>query len=373
MALLGAGEERVATLSRDIAARFGARAVVFADSGTSALRLALTAVQGWQAQSPIALPAYCCYNIATAAVGAGAKVLLYDIDQRTLGPDFESLRGALTQGAGAVVVAHLYGLAVDMARARDLCGQYGALLIEDAAQAAGGRLHGRLLGSWGSVSVLSFGRGKGMTGGGGGALLANDEVGRQVLSAIPVLLPRSGNLGTAVALAAQWALARPAWYGLPSCLPFLKLGETIYHSPWTPRALSKVSAGALSVTLRMAEEEAAVRRGNARRLGRAIASSRFLSAMEVVPDSEPGYLRLPVLVTEPPSSRMRGEGPRSLGIMPAYPRSLPDLEPFRDSCVNRDTPLPGANRLAASLFTVPTHSLLTSNDIEAVEMLISQN
>ena len=47
---------------------------------------------------------------------------------------------------------------------------------EDAAQEAGATLHGRRLGSFGDLSVLSFGRGKGVTGGGGGALLYGEPM-----------------------------------------------------------------------------------------------------------------------------------------------------------------------------------------------------
>jgi hypothetical protein len=46
-----------------------------------------------------------------------------------------------------------------------LAAQAGAVVVEDAAQAAGGTLHNRPVGTQGSLAVLSFGRGKGLTGG----------------------------------------------------------------------------------------------------------------------------------------------------------------------------------------------------------------
>src|SRR4029434_8607789 len=111
--------------------------------------------------------AYCCYDLATAADGAGADVLLYDLHPLTLGPDWRSFERTLARGATAAVVAHLYGHPVDLRQAQALADSAGSILIEDAAQGVGARYDGRPLGSFGGMSLLSFGRGKGLTGGGG--------------------------------------------------------------------------------------------------------------------------------------------------------------------------------------------------------------
>jgi dTDP-4-amino-4,6-dideoxygalactose transaminase len=98
--------------------------------------------------------------------------VLYDLDPATLSPDPASLDRAMSAGAAALVVAHLYGFAVDLDLAARAAERTGALLIEDAAQGVGGSYRGVPLGKCGSLSVLSFGRGTGRTGGRGGALLA---------------------------------------------------------------------------------------------------------------------------------------------------------------------------------------------------------
>ncbi|HET9275331.1 MAG TPA: DegT/DnrJ/EryC1/StrS family aminotransferase, partial [Gemmatimonadales bacterium] len=149
-----------------IAAECEPDAVLLTDSGTSALRLALEAVTRQRGKdATIALPAWCCYDVATAADGAGVRVVLYDLDPSTLSPDLGSLERVLARGASAVVVAHLYGYPVDLRAVRDLADRAGALLIEDAAQGVGGRYEGRPLGVYAPLAVLSFGRGKGRTGG----------------------------------------------------------------------------------------------------------------------------------------------------------------------------------------------------------------
>src|SRR6266571_3513589 len=151
---------------------FCARALFLADSGTSALQIALRATLSDRPGAPVALPAYCCYDVATAAAGAGVPVVLYDVAAHTLAPDLPSLEQALDRGARAIVVAHLYGMPVDIRPIRERAAQAGAIVIEDAAQGIGAAIGNAPVGTIGSLSILSFGRGKGLSTGGGGAVLA---------------------------------------------------------------------------------------------------------------------------------------------------------------------------------------------------------
>ena len=68
------------------------RELLLTDSGTSALALALQRAAR-ERPGPAALPAFCCYDIATAADVAGVPFVLYDVDPETLGPDPASLGG----------------------------------------------------------------------------------------------------------------------------------------------------------------------------------------------------------------------------------------------------------------------------------------
>ena len=72
-----------------LARRYDVDAALLLDSGTSALRLAMHSLA--TEASPrvrVALPAYGCYDLATAAVGAGSDVAFYDVDPGTLGPEW---------------------------------------------------------------------------------------------------------------------------------------------------------------------------------------------------------------------------------------------------------------------------------------------
>jgi len=186
----GHEQDRVVALLRE---RYAPSEVLLTESGTAALIAALRAVLQDRpgAPAPVAMPAYACYDLATVADGAGAPVFLYDVDPETLTPDLAQLEAGLRGGAAAVVVAHLYGYPVDMREINRLAAETGAVVVEDAAQAAGATLHGRLAGSWGSLAVLSFSRGKGLTGGSGGALMAQDDAGARVLRRARTLCSRS--------------------------------------------------------------------------------------------------------------------------------------------------------------------------------------
>lgn len=358
-AALAAGDPRPA-LAHELRIEYSAEDVLLTASGTVALTLAMLAAAARRPGAPVAIPGYACYDLVTAAVGARVPVVVYDLDPRTLAPDSRSLRNALARGAGALVVVHLFGVPVPMDVMRDEADRAGAILIEDAAQATGGGWDSRPLGAHGDLAVLSFGRGKGTTGGGGGALLLRGagEIGPDVRAR---LIDSSTSLAPFTAkLLAQWALGRPAMYGIPASLPALRLGETIYKDPPSLQGMAAASARVLACTRPLARDEASVRRANASVLIDGLRSGAGERAMgttiDIAERGEPGWLRLPIRT--PVATALREEGAR-LGWAPSYPQpllALPALAPL----VVQAGETPGSAELARSLSTVPTHSLLTS-------------
>lgn len=342
--------------------------VLLTDSGTTALALALRAVTERGHPPRVALPGYGCFDLATAALGAGAEVLLYDLDPRTLGPEATSLDQVIARGVDAVVVVHLYGVPVSVRWVRDriAAASSEALVIEDAAQGIGAVVDGGPAGTAGDLGILSFGRGKGWIGGRGGTLLAATPRGQEALARLDT--PREGGRGWGVwpRLLAQWALGRPWLYGIPASIPALGLGETPFHPPHEPAGISGVVAAVARATRAASVREAAHRR---------VMGAGWLTHLAEVPEvgtpgatlSEgcaPGWLRFPVLVPESLARRLRSPAARRLGVMPGYPAALQDLEGFRVAA-----PLPAdatARDLPARLFTLPTHSRVTEPDAEAI-------
>jgi len=346
---------------------YGAGAVILTDSGTTALRSAFAAILRERPAAAVALPAFACYDLATAAVGADAPVLLYDVDPHTLAPDLDSLRGALRRGAAVVVVVHQYGYPVDLTDVNRLAADAGALVIEDAAQANGATLGDRPVGAQASLGVLSFGRGKGWTGGGGGALLAFDAAAARVIAGARTLLGAPGHgAGQLMALSAQFALARPTLYALPAALPFLRLGQTVYRHPRPPRAAAAASCAAALATWALVADEIAARRRHAERLLVALHGRSAFEPIRAARGARPGYLRLPVLATRT-ARRAAGEARAlRLGVSPGYPRALSDLAGFAVRVANRDAVFSGSRLLAERLCTLPTHSRLSNKDLAEV-------
>ena len=349
------GEIHHELLASQLSQLFFARRVVLTDSGTSALVLALRILVG--RGGTVAFPGYACIDLTAAARYAGVRVRLYDIDPATLSPDLDSVSSVLRRGVGAVVVAHLYGFPADVPAVTELALRHGVSVIEDAAQAAGGTLRGRPLGSFGALAVLSFGRGKGITGGSGGALMATtDALGDCIKAFDPPGRMRTGWRDLVVATA-QWALGRPALYSIPSAIPGLRLGEMVYHPAHEPRTLSSAAAALVRIAL-SADREIAVRRRNAAALMAEIEAHRRVAAIEPVSGGTSGYLRFPVL-----DLGHRTDDPR-LGILRGYPRTLSEQVELQPALHPNETSGTGATELRRTLFTLPVHSHVTRNDLD---------
>lgn len=356
-ALSGGASDRAA-LEAELCSAFDANGVTLVDSGTSALALALRAAT--PTGGIVALPAYACVDIGAAAILAQLPVRLYDVDPVTLSADLASVERVLAAGAQTIVVSHLYGYPADVRGVAELAAAHGTSVIEDAAQGAWGTLHGKQLGAFGPLAVLSFGRGKGMTGGGGGALLTIGEPAPDALvTAITHVGAPASSLRTLAVTTAQWALGRPALYALPSAIPALHLGETIYHPAHEPRAITSSSASLVRAALARAHADLAVRRRHAELLERAAVEARNVTAIVPIAGAEPGYLRFPMRLASTQTERR--ERPE-LGIVRGYPDTLADLAELR-SFVSGNESLHGSRELQRSLVTLPTHALLNEHDL----------
>jgi dTDP-4-amino-4,6-dideoxygalactose transaminase len=329
-------------------------------SGTGALALALH-----HAATPgctVALPAYACPDLGTAAIAAGAGIRLYDVDPRTLGPDWDSLDAAL-DGADLVVGAHLFGRLVDIGEITRRAKQVGAVVIEDAAQFAGGTREGISGGALAAWSILSFGRGKGLNTGGGGALMVQGDG----LPAV-ALSPASGATVHLLKTTVSEYLARPAAYGIPARIPALGLGDTVYRPPVAPTGISPVAAALLPEALRTLPLAAAARRSAEQRYETALRDVSHLQCCNAEPIAVSGALRFPLLASPEQMAPLR-----PLGIARAYPRTLLEYAEIAQRITNGSGAFPGARELAARLHTLPTHGLLTPHDIERIINQVSDN
>jgi dTDP-4-amino-4,6-dideoxygalactose transaminase len=362
----GAPDPRAALRER-LRRDFAADEVVLFASGTLALQAAVEEAQRRVgAAGGIALPAFGCYDLATAAVGARSRISLYDLDPATLAPDLADVERVLRAGARVLVVAPLCGIPVEWDDLETLARRFGAMLVEDAAQGHGARWGGRPLGSLGAISVLSFGRGKGWTGGGGGALLLRAAP----ASSAPSADRAASALSALVRAAAQWALGRPGLYGIPASIPTLGLGETRYHAPGAVRGISAVSAALAERTAEAASREASGRRTVARELSERIPATASLQPIRILAGADPGYLRLPLRLARGLSALPSPAAAARLGIARSYPTTLAELPAVRIRLRTANGHWRGAAELVRTLITIPTHSWLRPAERDALVAML---
>ena len=361
---LGTGMNGQVDLCTALEREYSADQALLFGSGTQALQVALRLAMRQVEGAVVALPAFTCFDVAAAAVGARARVRLYDIDPTTLAPDLASLERILARGIRIAVIAPLYGFPVDWDALSALLARFGAIAVEDAAQGNHATWRGRILGSLGPISVLSFGRGKGWTGGNGGALLIRDQPPwrglRESLKDMSAgHAGRAAELRVLTALAAQWALGRPAYYAIPHAIPWLHLGETVYKQPEPPRAMTHAASACLASTRSAAVREAVARHTRAVELVDAIEWGSAVRPIPPLPGATPGYLRLPLRLAHGVEGFPEPKVATRLGIAPSYPSTLaviPEVRPWMDDAT---VGWPGAEDLVRTLCTLPTHSLVS--------------
>jgi len=173
-----------------------------------------------------------------------------------------------------------------------------------------------------------------------------------------------------VALAAQWAAGRPELYAIPSSVPSLHLGETVYHPAGPIREMPEWAAAVLEAIWMRSVQESAERRTAAGRWSRVVPGGAGASVYAEPAGTTAGWLRYPVLVRDP--SALRGADARSLGIMPGYERTLAELPLAPGRLVNSGQ-WPGAVALASRLRTLPSHSLVSSTDVAAIVKLLGRD
>ena len=168
------GNGAIAEIERRLPPLVGCAWGLALPSATLALRVSLQAL-GIESDDEVVVPALDWLATSAAVRSLGARAVPADVvlPDCTVGPD--AVARSITARTRAVVVSHLGGVPADATAIAGICHRHGIPLVEDAAQAAGARLDGRPVGSFGSVAVLSFGATKLLDAGGGGMLVTGDR------------------------------------------------------------------------------------------------------------------------------------------------------------------------------------------------------
>ena len=167
------GVWKVAEFEKAFAAYTGTGYAQAVTSGTAALKVALAALGVGPGDEVIT---QCFTFVATweAILDCGAIPVFAEIDM-TLNMDPADLEKKITSKTKAIIPVHMMGAQARVEAIKAIADRHGIPVVEDTAQAAGGRLHGRHLGSFGAIGTFSFDAVKTMTTGEGGMCITNDE------------------------------------------------------------------------------------------------------------------------------------------------------------------------------------------------------
>ncbi|MBO1077000.1 DegT/DnrJ/EryC1/StrS family aminotransferase [Roseomonas marmotae] len=171
----------VREVEEKLAAFAGAKHAVGVSSGTDALQIAMMAERIGPGDA-VFLPAFTYTATAEVPLVLGATPIFVDVAEDGFNIDIADLkrRIALVKQQGrlrprAVVGVDLYGLPADWPAILEICRAEGMFALDDAAQAFGGALDGRRLGTWADATALSFYPTKTLgCYGDGGAILTDD-------------------------------------------------------------------------------------------------------------------------------------------------------------------------------------------------------
>lgn len=166
----GASETR-ADVASTVADLFGRETCALVGRATTGLFLLFEALG---VEGEVLYPAYTCPSPVYAAQYAGATPTFCDVSRRDYNLTADAVADAVTDETEAVVAINMFGHPVEYDALADVCADRDLLLVEDACQSVGTEYAGQTAGSFGDVSLLSFGEKKPLDAGGGGAVLADD-------------------------------------------------------------------------------------------------------------------------------------------------------------------------------------------------------
>jgi len=163
----------VQQFEKEFAEYIGTQHGIATNSGTSALHLALAALDVGH-QSEVVVPSLTFVATANCARYLGAKTVFADSHPAYWCVDPRDIERKISKKTGAIMVVHLYGHPCDMDPIMEIAKKRRIPIIEDSAEAHGAEYKSRRVGSFGEIGCFSFYGNKIITTGEGGMCVTND-------------------------------------------------------------------------------------------------------------------------------------------------------------------------------------------------------
>ena len=350
-AILGAFFDSAGNFKKILCNYLQVKHCVLGNSGRTLLYLLLETLKrkDEERRDEVLIPGYTCYSVAASVAKAGLKIKVYDMNPLTFGPDMDSMRSAVSSKTLSIISQHLFGIPTSIYELKKTAKSADAYLIEDAAQALGGKLKGWPLGTTGDFGFFSFGRGKPLPLGGGGGLIGKDE---DVLRELQ-LNPETIGYSRIAATAAAQVLSMPQIYWITEMLP-LGLGETIFDPDFDVATMPFVMQKLAEKLMEILDNLNTDRRHIANIYNEAFDEEYVIP----IPDeSKPVHTRFPLMAgfSQIPKELKR------LGVRRMYPKAIADEETIKPYLADDPVPTLGAAQIAQNLITLPTHKSITKS------------
>ncbi len=162
------------------------------NSCTSALEMAAIMID-LKPGDEVIMPSFTFVSTANAFALRGARPVFVDIRSDTLNIDESLIPSAVTSRTRAIVPVHYAGVACEMDAILETARNNGLVVIEDAAQALLSTYKGKFLGTIGHIGCLSFHETKNIISGEGGAVLINNDSGRNLMEMAGIIWEKGTN------------------------------------------------------------------------------------------------------------------------------------------------------------------------------------
>jgi 8-amino-3,8-dideoxy-alpha-D-manno-octulosonate transaminase len=164
---------KVRQFEEEFAKYCGVRYALGVTSGSSALKVALTAMDICPGDEVI-VPAFTFLASYEAVLEVGAIPVMADIDA-TLNLDPVGIEKRITPRTKAIIPVHMCGSGAHIDKIMELAKVYHLMVLEDNAQGCGGSYRSKKLGTFGDMGIFSFDYYKTLTTGEGGMVVTDNK------------------------------------------------------------------------------------------------------------------------------------------------------------------------------------------------------
>ena len=168
------GGAAVENFEQKFAKYIGVKHAIAVNSGTDALVIAMKAMGIGEGDEVITTP-FTFFATAETIAMVGAKPVFCDVEEDTYTIDAGKIEALITPKTKAILPVHIFGQPADMAAINAIAEKHGLKVIEDACQAVGAAIGGKMVGSLADAACFSFFPTKNLGGFGDGGMITTDS------------------------------------------------------------------------------------------------------------------------------------------------------------------------------------------------------